>query len=300
MGYTSRSTIAKIEVGANDIPQSKMTRLARVLDTTVEYLKTGTGTGGGFSTQPGTNPAGAAKNRGADKTAVIVLAGGKSTRNLQNIPNQFINVLGKPVIIYCLEAYQRHPSVDDIYIVCLKGWESIVESYGKQYGITKLAGIVSAGETGIKSVRNGVVWLCDKAIYSPDDTVILQEATRPLITEEMISKLLYACNESSSAVICKPMDDYIQFIQDDNGKVTYMDRNRLLSLEAPEAYQLKTLIEAFDKANTKGHAMNETCCAMMMYNLGYKLNFCEGNNNNIKIIRQEDIAIFSALLKQII
>jgi bifunctional N-acetylglucosamine-1-phosphate-uridyltransferase/glucosamine-1-phosphate-acetyltransferase GlmU-like protein len=68
---------------------------------------------------------------GRNKNVVVILAGGKSSRNLQNIPNQFITVLGKPVIVYCMQSYQRHPTIDDIYIVCLKGWESIAsEIYG--------------------------------------------------------------------------------------------------------------------------------------------------------------------------
>ena len=280
LGYKTRSTINKIEVGENQVPDNKLAKYAKALDTTVEYLKTGVA-----RPQEYVVPVKAGK-----RTIAIILAGGKSTRNQQNIPNQFINVLGKPIIIYSLEAYQRHPAIDDIYIVCLKGWENIVEAYASQFGIDKLRGIIPAGETGVLSVKNGI-----EALNCEDgDTVILQESTRPLITEEIISKLLLACETSS--VVCEPMDDYVQFYDSGEGK-KYMERERLFSLQSPEAYRYAVLKGIFDKAEEVKHKMDETCCSLLMYNLGYRLNFVEGNHNNIKVVRQEDVAILSALLK---
>ena len=284
MGYKSRSTIAKIEAGENNIPHSKLVRFAPALDTTVEYLVSG-------STAP-TAPLIPAVVGNVQHIAVI-LAGGKSTRNSQNIPSQFINIQGKPVIIYCLEAYQRHPSVSDIYVVCLKGWEGILQSYAQQYSISKLRGILPAGESGILSVKSAVVHI--SGLFSEDVTVILQEATRPLVREEMISRLLPACREFGSVVTSEHMDDLLQF-HEEGGQVRYIDRRRLLSIQSPEAYKLSILQEVFRAALQQMHPLEETCCAMLMYNLGYPLHFCEGSRSNIKILRQEDIAIFRALL----
>lgn len=294
MGYKSRSTISKIEAGENEVPETKIPRFARVLDTTVDYIKTGV----------------ESKNlslriaKGEDsishKNVVIVLAGGKSTRNMQNIPNQFINVFGKPVIVYCLEAYQRHPAIDDIYVVCLKDWESIFEAYAKQYSIHKLRGIIPAGKTGILSVKNGVNEIKER--YEKNDVIIFQESTRPLVTEEMISKLLNACQRNGSAVTCEPMEEYVQFeLSDEDIEASrhseYLNRSRVVALESPEAYRLETVLEAFKTAEAKKHKYEETCFAMMMNDLGYELQFYAGNHNNIKVVRQQDIAILGALLK---
>lgn len=282
LGYKTRSTITKIESGENVVPETKLIKYAKALDTSVEYLKTGVESA--FESAK-TGMMGFGK-----RAVAVILAGGKSSRNQQNIPNQFINVMGKPIIIYSLEAYQRHPLIQDIYVVCLKGWEGILEAYAKQYGISKLRGIIPAGETGILSVRNGI-----KAIKcNPDDIIVLQESTRPLITEEIISKLLYSCKKA--VAVCEPMDDYIQFIEK-SGKYQYVERNKLLSLQSPEAYRYDMLQKVFEKGDKIRHDFTETCCAMLMYNLGYEMDFVEGNHNNIKVVRQEDVAILSAMLK---
>ncbi len=295
MGYTSRSTIAKIEAGDNSVPEAKIPRFARALHTSVGYIRTGE-FGDLFMDQPDFSEAAA-----PHRNAVVVLAGGKSTRNMQNIPNQFINVLGKPVIVYCMEAYERHPAIDDIYVVCLKDWENILSAYAQQYSITKLREIIPAGKTGILSVRNGIEAIRDR--YDSGDVIVIQESTRPLVTEEMISKLLNACQRSGSAVTCEPMGEYVQFKLsnddiDSSRHCKYLDRERIVSAQSPEAYRLDTVLRAFETADSIGHGFDESCFAMMLYNLGYELKFYEGNHYNIKIVRQEDVAILSALLRE--
>lgn len=292
MGYKTRSTIAKIESGENDVSQKKLQRFAAVLDTTVEALISG------YAAKPVNAPSEPQPFPGTNRNrnVVIILAGGKSIRNQQNIPNQFINIHGKPVIVYVLEAYQAHPAIDDIYIVCLKGWEDIVSAYTDQYGITKLRGLIPAGCNGITSVQNGLEFI--KSQYSPEDTIIIQESTRPMVSVDMISKLLQACSEKGSATICQSMKDYVQFsITDDTAN--YIDRNTVVDLQSPEAHRLSLMESVFSKAKKQQHALTESCCTMLMYNLGYEINFIEGSVNNIKIVRQEDIAVFSALLRNV-
>ncbi len=288
MGYKTRSTIAKIESGENDVSQKKLQKFAAVLDTTIEALISGH-----VSRTHASTPEPVSSLKKHTKNIVILLAGGKSGRNSQNIPSQFINVHGKPIIIYCLEAYQNHPSIDDIYIVCLKGWESIVKDYALQYGISKMKGIIPAGSSGIVSLKKGFDFIKD--IYTPEDTVIIQEATRPMISPETISKLLMACYESGSATICHHMNDYVQFHMG-NGTPSYIDRDKIVALQSPEAHQLQLLSEMFHKADQTGHSLTESCCTMLLYNLGYNINFIEGNINNIKITREEDIAAFRAMV----
>lgn len=287
LGYKTRSTIAKIESGENDISQKKLEKFAAVLDTSVEALITGR------NSSPSPVVLAASQNDNHSlKNVVLILAGGKSIRNQQNIPNQFINIHGKPVLVYCMEAYQLHPAIDDIYVVCLKGWENIVQAYAEQFGITKLRGIIPAGNSGITSVKYGLEFVQD--LYSPNDTLIIQESTRPMVNVDMISKLLLACNEKGSATICQSMKDYVQFSYSD-GRAEYINRNTLVDLQSPEAHRLELIKSVFEKAKIQQHQLTESCCTMLMYNLGYEINFIEGSINNIKIVRQEDIAIFGAL-----
>lgn len=290
MGYKTRSTIAKIESGENDVSQKKLQKLAAILDTTVEELICGY-TSAMTAAAEAPELADGARN----KNAVIILAGGKSGRNRQNIPSQFINIHGKPILVYCMETYQQHPAVDDIYIVCLKGWENIVKAYAKQYGISKLRGLIPAGSTGIASLRNALNAIKDR--YEPDDLMIIQESTRPLVEEETISKLLQACSDKGSATICHSMNDYVQF-NVASGRPQYVDRNTMIALQSPEAHRLSLMKEVFKRAEELHHPMTESCCTMLLYNLGYRINFIESSINNIKIVREEDLAAFSALVKR--
>ena len=287
MGYKTRSTIAKIESGENDVSQKKLQKFASILDTTVEELISGH-----VSHTPPTASEPMSSLKKQNKNVVILLAGGKSGRNSQNIPSQFISIHGKPIIMYCMETYQNHPSIDDIYVVCLKGWESIVKDYALQYGITKMKDIIPAGSSGILSLKKGFDYIKD--LYSLKDTVIIQEATRPMISAETISRLLMACYESGSATICHHMNDYVQFHMG-KGSPSYIDRDKIVALQSPEAHQLSLLKAMFEKAARTEHSLTESCCTMLLYNLGYKINFIEGNVNNIKITHEEDIAAFSAL-----
>ncbi|MBR1372848.1 2-C-methyl-D-erythritol 4-phosphate cytidylyltransferase, partial [bacterium] len=207
---------------------------------------------------------------------------------------QFINILGKPVIVYCLEAYQAHPSVNDIYVVCLKGWEKIVTAYADQFHISKLRCLIPAASSGILSVQNGINNI--KEIYKDDVIIIFQESTRPMVTVDMISQLLQSCYENGSANICQSMKDFVQFTYNDK-KATYLDRNAVLSLQSPEAYRFKIIKNVFETATKKQHPLTESCCVMLMYNLGYDINFIETFENNIKIVRPEDISIFTSLIK---
>ena len=151
MSYKTRSTIAKIESGKNDITQKKLAKFAEVLNTTVETLL-----GITHTPTPLTASDTTISFDKRNKAVAIILAGGKSIRSHKNIPNQFIDINGKPVIVYCLEAYQRHPAVDDIYVVCLNGWENIVTAYAERFGIKKVRGLIPAEASGIRSVENGV------------------------------------------------------------------------------------------------------------------------------------------------
>lgn len=300
LGYKTRSTIAKIESGENDVSQKKLQRFAEVLDTTVEALVSGSTAAPTSVPSPTLSvltPAGQASDNDRSKTVAVILAGGKSSRNQQNIPNQFINILGKPVIVYCLEAYQSHPAVDDIYIVCLKGWEQIVTAYAEQYHITKLRGLIPAASSGILSVKNGLEYV--KKIYNETDIIIFQESTRPMVSVDMISKLLQSCYENGSATICQSMRDYVQFTYS-NKKATYIDRESIVSLESPEAYKIGIIADVFSVAEQEQHALSESCCAMLLFNMGFDINFIEGAVNNIKIVRQEDVAVATALLKQMV
>lgn len=279
MGYKTRSTIAKIEAEENDVSHKKLEKFAHVLNTTIEELITGYKK----TTLPDSLPCPISTNK--NHTVAIILAGGKSGINRQNVPSQFMTIQGKPVIVYSLEIYQSHPSVDSIYVVCLKGWENIVQSFANQYGITKLKGFIPAGRSGVMSLKNAIDYLVP--FCKDEDLIIVQEATRPRVSTDTISHLLQICTDKDSATIGHQMTDYVQF-DISNGESRYLDRNSIIAMQSPEAHKFHLLQNVFAKAASQQHPLTESCCTMLLYHMGFPINFVKSNINNIKVSSEED------------
>lgn len=118
----------------------------------------------------------------------VIIAGGSGHRMGQDIPKQFINVYDKPVLIYTLEGFQEHPQIDAIEVVCIDGWHDVLRAYAKQFNITKLKWIVSGGDSGQESIRNGVYNLEGKA--SADDIIVIHDGIRPLVDASVLTDVL--------------------------------------------------------------------------------------------------------------
>ena len=99
----------------------------------------------------------------------LLIAGGSGSRMGQSIPKQFLTVNEKPVIVYTLEIFQKHPEIDSIAVVCIEGWESVLQAYANQFNITKMRHIIPGGKNGQESIRNGVYEL--EKHYLPSDIV---------------------------------------------------------------------------------------------------------------------------------
>ena len=123
----------------------------------------------------------------------VIIAGGSGHRMGQDIPKQFINVYDKPVIVYTLESFQRHPMIDAIEVVCIDGWHDILWAYAKQFNIDKLKWIVSGGGSAQESIRNGVDNLADKC--DENDNIIIHDGIRPLVDDEVLNDVLSIIKE---------------------------------------------------------------------------------------------------------
>ena len=130
-------------------------------------------------------------------TTAIIIAGGSGSRMGQDIPKQFINVYDKPILIYTLEGFQKHPQIDAIEVVCLEGWHDVLWAYSKQFGIDKLKWIVSGGKTGQESIRNGVYNL--EGVLSDDDIVIIHDGIRPLVDEIVLTDVILKAKKYGNA-----------------------------------------------------------------------------------------------------
>lgn len=225
----------------------------------------------------------------------VIIAGGSGKRTGQEIPKQFINIYDKPVIIYTLEGFQRHPDIDAIEVVCLDGWHDILRAYARQYDITKLKWIVSGGDSGQESIRNGVFNLKGKC--QPDDVIIIHDGIRPMIDEDVLSDVIVTCRKHGNAVTSLPYNEQIFRIKDEETTEEYIPRETLRRVMTPQAYKFEKLYWAYEKAfreNIGIHGSSYT--NTMMVDLGEILHFASGSNKNIKITTADDFELFKALL----
>ncbi|WP_026498837.1 IspD/TarI family cytidylyltransferase [Butyrivibrio sp. WCD2001] len=228
----------------------------------------------------------------------IIIAGGSGHRMQQDIPKQFINVYDKPVLIYTLEGFQKHPQIDAIELVCIDGWQDMVWAYAKQFNITKLKWIVTGGESGQESIRNGVFNLEGKA--EDDDIIIIHDGIRPLVDEMVLSDVIVVCKKHGNAVTSLPYNEQIFVVNDEEEGTTkkYIPRETLRRVSTPQAYKFGKLDwayhEAFEKEiGIKGSAYTNT----MMVDLGEKLYFAAGSDKNIKLTTKDDLEMFKAYIK---
>lgn len=226
----------------------------------------------------------------------IIIAGGSGSRMGQDIPKQFINIYDKPVLIYTLEDFQNHPQIDAIELVCIDGWHDIVWAYAKQFNITKLKWIVSGGNSGQESIRNGVYFLEDKC--DPEDVIIIHDGIRPLVDSAVLSDVISKCEQYGNAVTSLPYNEQIFKIDDEISTVEYIPRETLRRVATPQAYKFGKLDEKYHEAFEKeigiyGSSYTNT----MMVELGERLYFAAGSDKNIKLTTKDDLELFKAYLK---
>ena len=227
----------------------------------------------------------------------VIIAGGVGSRMNFEIPKQFINVNDKPVIIYTLAAFQRHPHVDAVEVVCLDGWHDTLRAYAKQYGITKLQWVISGGNSAQESIRNGVFNL--EGVCKPDDIIIIHDGIRPLVDEDVLSDVIVKCQQFGNAVTSMPYNEQI-FIADEDGVSTtnYIPRETIRRVSTPQAYKFSLIDEKYHEAFSKeigiyGSSYTNT----MMADLGVRLYFAAGSDRNIKLTTRADLELFKAYLR---
>ena len=227
----------------------------------------------------------------------IIIAGGVGSRMGKNIPKQFIEIKNKPVLAYTLEAFEDHPMIDAIEVVCIEGWEEDVWAYREKYGITKLKWMAKGGASGQESIRNGVYNLKDKC--SPEDNIIIHDGIRPLVDDSVLDDILEKCDKYGNGVTSMPYNEQIFLVDDEISTVKYIPRETLRRVATPQAYKYQLLDEKYHEAFEKeigiyGSSYTNT----MMVELGVRLYFAKGSDRNIKLTTPGDLEIFEAMLEK--
>ena len=223
---------------------------------------------------------------------VLIFAGGAGRRmNSRSKPKQFLKLYGKEIIVHTLENFQNHPEVDNIVVVCIKGWITYLQKLLAQYGMDKVRLIVAGGKTGQESIYNG---LCALSDFAPEDSVVLvHDGVRPFVTDTLISDCIKSVKKNGSAITVTPATETI--VELDGKKINNItDRSKCYLAKAPQCFYLGQLLAAHEKAIKDGNT-NMIDSASLMRHYGHKLFVVPGAADNIKITTPADFYTFRAL-----
>ena len=223
----------------------------------------------------------------------LIIAGGSGARMRQDIPKQFITVNEKPVIVYTLEAFQSHPEIEAIAVVCIEGWENVLWAYAKQFNITKLQYVIAGGKNGQDSIRNGVYEL--EKHYSADDIVLIHDAIRPMVSAEIISDCIVKTKKYGNAITVIPCAEAMMETEDGEVSVGSYPRDRLKRTQTPQGFSIGKICDLHRRALEAGITNSVASCTLMI-EMGEQVYFSAGSEKNIKLTTVEDIDIFKALL----
>lgn len=223
----------------------------------------------------------------------LLIAGGSGNRMKQDIPKQFLTVNERPVIVYTLEAFEKHPEIDEIAVVCLASWENVLWAYAKQFNINKLRQVIKGGKNGQDSIRNGVFEL--EKHHDKDDIVLIHDAIRPMISADIISDNIRVCREYGNAITVIPCAEAMLRTEDGMESSALYPRDNLKRTQTPQAFRLGEICNLHRRALEAGITNSVASCTLKV-EMGEKVYFSRGSEKNIKLTTVEDIDIFKALL----
>ncbi len=224
----------------------------------------------------------------------LLIAGGSGNRMHQDIPKQFLTVNERPVIVYTLEAFQKHPEIDAIAVVCIDGWEQVLWAYAKQFNITKLKYVVPGGKNGQDSIRNGVYEL--EKHFDADDIVLIHDAIRPMVSAEIISDCISKTQKYGNAITVIPCAEAMMQTEDGKVSIGSYPRDNLKRTQTPQGFKIGKICDLHRRALEAGITNSVASCTLMI-EMGEQVYFSAGSEKNIKLTTVEDIDIFKALLK---
>lgn len=224
----------------------------------------------------------------------MVMAGGAGLRMGGGVPKQFRIVRGKPVLVYTIEAFQNSAMIDDIVVVIVSDWSGILQKYVDEFSLTKVTKIVCGGSTGYESIANGVDYL--GRTYAPNDVVLIHDAVRPLLTEEIINNNIAGVKENGNAITVVPTTEALLYSEDAFSSTKIVDRNVILRTQTPQSLRVGDLVKLHAEARAAGVVDSVATCTLLI-EMGKPVFAVKGDGLNFKITTPEDMDLFKAYLK---
>ncbi len=213
------------------------------------------------------------------------------------MPKQFLEVFGKPIIIYTLQKFEYCEDIDAVVIACHSSWKDYMESMLQRYGIKKVKAVISGGKDRQDSVLKGLKFIQANGA-SDEDIIVIHDGVRPLIQENILSENIRVAKKYGNAMTVRPVIESV--VITDQDEVSFEDfkkRADTYSLTAPQSFKLGVLTQAYRDIEGKETPIPLLDSALVFTYLGKKVHIIKENNNNIKVTTPEDYYILKAMLE---
>jgi len=225
------------------------------------------------------------------KVSAIVVAAGQSSRMGTEASKQFIEILGKPVLAYSLEALQNSPSIDEIIVVTREIDILIVSDIIREYGIKKATNIIVGGETRQQSVQNGLNEITDAEI------IVIHDGARPCVLPQHIEETILAAQACGAAALGFPASDTLKTVNSEGVIIGTVERNGVWQIQTPQVFKNDIIRKAYENADENGMTATDDCA--LVEKLGVLVSVVCGASSNIKITTQDDVYIARGIIEGI-
>jgi 2-C-methyl-D-erythritol 4-phosphate cytidylyltransferase len=223
------------------------------------------------------------------RVAAIIPAAGSGRRMGNATPKQFLPLAGIPVLVHTLKVFDASPLIDTICLVVPPGTErEFREKWLEPHGVKKVGFIVPGGRTRQASVRGGL-----SHIGTDTERVVVHDGVRPLLTVELLRRVLDAGTNETGAIAAIPLKDTPKFVREDGFVRSTPDRSGLYLAQTPQVFPRKILIEAYRKAYADG--VESTDDAALVERLDFPVRIVDGSWDNIKVTTTEDLLLAEKL-----
>lgn len=228
------------------------------------------------------------------KNIVLLLAGGYGLRMQSTRPKQFIETEGESILLHTMKAFERHPLVNEIWVVCNPEWSSYVTHQAAIGHITKFNRCLPSGSTSHHSLMNGIKGLMKNGM-DDNSIVLVHESVRPFVSHQIISSNILICSERGNAVTA--IYSHESYIRTNDGEKSagYMKRDELMRAQTPITFPLRTLLHIAKEAENRGIYDSQSLFTLVNEIGGIELHIVEGSMLNYKITLPIDVEIYDRL-----
>lgn len=225
------------------------------------------------------------------KVSAIVPAAGASRRMGGTTLKQFIDLAGRPVVAHALAALEAAPVVQDVVLVVPPGMEAHCRAeYVDRFGLRKVRAVVAGGADRHGSVRAGLGHVAPDA-----ELILVHDAARPLVTPDLIERVVEAAKRFGAAIAAIPMQDTPKIADSSRTIAGTLDRRRLWLAQTPQVFAADLLRRACDAPRPAGAAA-PTDESTLVEALGREVRLVEGDWSNFKITTLEQLQLAERLL----